>query len=335
MVTMADVARAAGVSKSTVSLALAGSRLLPEATRKKVAEEAARLGYRRDPLLSALSARRCGAGARPHHGTLVLAALAREFKSDRPYVPMIWRGAKAAAAELGYSVEEQAVEEDGAGPRRTAQIWRARGVSGVLWCSWIPEVWIEKFSWDNFSSVTVARSNAGYPIHIVNSDLSGAVMVTWRRICEARYERVAVLLRDSMDLSWGRRISLLWKGLRSDDPGRFCREGIRHYEGLPLKPEVIAWLRSERPCVVVADSEECCRAVAPHLPKGCRLMATGLRRRRPDLTGMYQSTETLAEVAVRKLDAMIRVGERGLAVNRETTLVEGVWVRGRSARANP
>lgn len=44
-VTSADVARAAGVSRTTVSYVLNGTAQLPDATRKRVLEAAARLGY--------------------------------------------------------------------------------------------------------------------------------------------------------------------------------------------------------------------------------------------------------------------------------------------------
>ncbi|MFH8712574.1 LacI family DNA-binding transcriptional regulator [Streptomyces zaomyceticus] len=60
-VTLLDVARAAGVSKSTVSDALQGSGRVAEATRDRVREVADRLGYR--PNSAAQRLRRAGAGA--------------------------------------------------------------------------------------------------------------------------------------------------------------------------------------------------------------------------------------------------------------------------------
>ena len=52
--TMQDVAQAAGVARSTVSLALRGDRSIPPATRDRILAVAKRMGYRANPLVSAL-----------------------------------------------------------------------------------------------------------------------------------------------------------------------------------------------------------------------------------------------------------------------------------------
>ena len=55
--TMADVARAAGVSKNTISLALRGSPRVAEETRRRIAETAEAMGYRLNPTVAHLMAR--------------------------------------------------------------------------------------------------------------------------------------------------------------------------------------------------------------------------------------------------------------------------------------
>ncbi|MEU6239494.1 LacI family DNA-binding transcriptional regulator, partial [Kitasatospora sp. NPDC047058] len=60
-VTLIDVARAAGVSKSTVSNALGGSGRVSETTRERIQDVARELGYR--PNTAARSLRRSSTGA--------------------------------------------------------------------------------------------------------------------------------------------------------------------------------------------------------------------------------------------------------------------------------
>lgn len=57
-VTIKDLARAAGVSTTTVSLALRDDARISQATRARVQAVAAQLGYSRDPALAALVALR-------------------------------------------------------------------------------------------------------------------------------------------------------------------------------------------------------------------------------------------------------------------------------------
>lgn len=58
MVTIREVAAHAGVARSTVSYVLTGNKKLPEATRRKVLDSVAELGYRPDPMARALALKR-------------------------------------------------------------------------------------------------------------------------------------------------------------------------------------------------------------------------------------------------------------------------------------
>ena len=56
--TLRDIAKDAGCTNATVSLALRESPRISPETRARVREVAAKLGYRPDPMLSALAAHR-------------------------------------------------------------------------------------------------------------------------------------------------------------------------------------------------------------------------------------------------------------------------------------
>src|SRR5687767_11091869 len=63
-VTLADVARVAGVHRTTVALALRNHPGLPGDTLKRLKTLARKMGYRPDPTLAALNAYRIGAAGR-------------------------------------------------------------------------------------------------------------------------------------------------------------------------------------------------------------------------------------------------------------------------------
>ncbi|WP_214322539.1 LacI family DNA-binding transcriptional regulator [Nonomuraea sediminis] len=99
-VRLVDVARAAGVSKTTVSDALNGSGRLPEATRDHVREVARRLGYRPNATARLLRAGR----------TRLLGLAAREYVetpwayADLAYFAQLSSAASRAAMTHGYGV---------------------------------------------------------------------------------------------------------------------------------------------------------------------------------------------------------------------------------------
>src|SRR5690606_27714546 len=63
--TLADVARVAGVHPTTVSLALRDHPSIPSETRARIRAVAKELGYRRDPLLDAFNFHRVRHSRRP------------------------------------------------------------------------------------------------------------------------------------------------------------------------------------------------------------------------------------------------------------------------------
>lgn len=106
-VSMSDVARAAGVSKNTVSLALRNDPQIPEKTRARISRVARKMGYRRNPVVGDLMARLHSGGARRFQSTLALvnANQERGAFADHPTIPVFVKGCRSRAAELGYNLD--------------------------------------------------------------------------------------------------------------------------------------------------------------------------------------------------------------------------------------
>jgi len=91
-VTIADVARAAGVSPTTVSHALSGNRPVSAATIARVRRAADELGYRPNPMARGLRTRRTQTAA------LVIPDI------TNPFYPMLARGLQDVLSPAGYHV---------------------------------------------------------------------------------------------------------------------------------------------------------------------------------------------------------------------------------------
>lgn len=120
MVTIGDVARAAGVSRSTASYALSGKRAISDEVRRRVADAVNDLGYTPN----------AGARALATSQTMVIAVLA-QFLADEfaPAMLQYIMGVSNTARELGYDIL-LATDEDQR--RALMRITRSRMVDGVV-----------------------------------------------------------------------------------------------------------------------------------------------------------------------------------------------------------
>lgn len=120
MATIGDVAREAGVSRSTVSYALSGKRAISDQARARVEEAVRRLGYTPN----------AGARALATSQTMVIGLLAR-FLDDEfaPAMMQYLLGVSNTARELGYDIL-LSTEEDGT--RALARMSNSRMVDGVV-----------------------------------------------------------------------------------------------------------------------------------------------------------------------------------------------------------
>ncbi|WP_422769900.1 LacI family DNA-binding transcriptional regulator [Plantactinospora sp. WMMC1484] len=121
--TLEDVARIAGVSRSTASRVIAGYGAASETARDRVVAAAARLGYAPDPAARALAS---GTGVRL---VVAVAGWAPDVLHD-PYVDRVVRAAAEVCAlrEVGVSLEWLPLHA----PARLSRLAEDRGVRGVL-----------------------------------------------------------------------------------------------------------------------------------------------------------------------------------------------------------
>ncbi|MCM2273817.1 MAG: LacI family transcriptional regulator [Candidatus Didemnitutus sp.] len=133
-VSMRDVARAAGVSVSAVSLALRNSPKISADRRDAVLKIAEELGYRRDPRITELMEHL--RTARPQRASstiaMIIPELTREQLAHYPPIQGLIEGAREIAAVAGFGLDVFHLTDPGMSPRRVRQILLARGVKGVL-----------------------------------------------------------------------------------------------------------------------------------------------------------------------------------------------------------
>lgn len=352
---MAQVAARAGVHPTTVSLALRNHPSIPLPTRERIRGVATEMGYRPDPALSALAAYRHA--KMPRRDVPALAYLTHwdsEWGWREPGTHAgFYRGAAAKAAEVGYKLEHFWLGEPGLSHQRMSDILFARGISGVVVASHIPQHdRLLALDWAKFSGVKIDYLPQEPALHRIASDHCAIVRLAMQRITAAGYRRIGMVIPrwwdDCANRTWSAGFLAEQQRLGPEDrlPILFVSEEAtaadgRRRGGAVPKDLLGGWVRRHQPEVIMAEA----RFVRPSLEK----LGLGVPRDiafadlslEPDGTtaGVRHNCERVGSLAVELLVGQLQHHSPGVPEFATSTLVEGTWFDGatlplRSARGS-
>lgn len=152
-----DVARAAGVHSTTVSLALRNSPRLPEKTRSRIRAIADQLGYRPSPLVAAFIQRRRLLGSDRFQGNLAFIIRSGK-KGSRRNFEQYTKALSLRAGELGFKLDTFDLAEYGDEPRKLEKVLHARGIFGLILAPFPGSHNTLDFSWEHFAVVNLSAS---------------------------------------------------------------------------------------------------------------------------------------------------------------------------------
>lgn len=336
-VTQGDIARAAGVHNTTVSLALRNHPAIPEATRKRIQAVAEELGYFPDPALQALVAYRRGKIPNRRQETLayVTGWHTKWGWQDDPMQARYHAGAERKAAELGFQLEHFWLGEAGLTQRRLNSVLFHRGIRGVLLASQRPETEpLRDITWDQFSTVILGSFPLSPPLHRVVDDHAAAMRLAFRRVRAASCERIgAVLPRDEDDLTeqtWS--TSFLAEQSRCAQANRiptFVYRGSAESAASAFR----VWYERYQPEAIISTlpvDRSPARSCALRVPRDVAWVNLRLASADGSQAGVLANCERVGELATEILVNHVQKNIRGLPAIPTTTLVDAMWVDGRS-----
>lgn len=330
-VTMRDIARHLNISHSTVSRALRNNLSISKRLRDEVHAAAARLGFRPDPVLSALSHYRVNR-IRPS----IAASLAWVSHADRSEpvqfsreLNTIWSGARDEAERNGYRLEEFALNP-GIRPARLEQILFARGISGIL----IPPLpaaiglpdW-GNFSWEKFCAVRLGYTVPTPCVHRVTADQTADGEIAYESAWRLGYRRIGMVSH---------------RATPAQSSGGYFMGQIKHRPRMAVPPLLLdeddpaasnqlrSWIAANAPDAILTDLAEMPRwlgRIGVKVPHDIGLAAFSLSAGSTG-AGMVQNLHEIRRAAVEILVSLIKNNERGIPRAFRTTLVEGKWVDG-------
>ena len=318
---MKDIALAAGVDSSTVSLALRGDPRISEATRTKVREVAERLGYRRDPALSALAESRWHGEKRVTTGNLGIMGGWGDADANRK--GQEFQLCRSHAEPLGYSLIPLSFGQNSHARMLNRQLSNLN-ICGVI----VDELFLDhnapwdEVDWDLAAWVGIREGEQLLPIHRVMFNPFQSACVGLERVREAGYQRILFV----------------------HDP--FAHNRILHRQRAAFLVTQAQWPDVAWATCTMDDLEEVVKRFKPDsflatFPSMAEQVAsrTGLPfasmglSKEGDPSGICGSMNDISSrsyTAVHFLDSLVRRGDRGLPALRETVMLDSEWVEGDS-----
>lgn len=328
-----DVARHLGVSHATISMALRDSPRVSAATRERVRKAAAELGYRPDPMLSALAVyRNLKANTAIHSAAAWINAWTdpEELRGYKEF-DLYWKGASDCAARLGYRLEEFRVGDD-LPPGRLHEILRARNIRGIL----LPPHgrmqpdWRD-FPWEDYAVVRFGRSMRCPRAHLVTADQFANCRLALEKMRERGYRRIGLLAFESDLNPLGSRFVAGFLNVREF---LGCQESFPVFRiGEPAPPDLAGrfhrWMEERKPDALLTTVEHkiLLRDAGCRVPEDIPVAATSILDSGLD-SGIDQNAEEIGRVGFQLLGSLIKHGERGIPPICRQILVEGKWVDG-------
>jgi DNA-binding LacI/PurR family transcriptional regulator len=329
-----DIARAAGVSRGAVSLALNGHPSIPAETKNRIRQIATELGYAPDPMLTALASYRHGRRQADFRGTIGwLAQTTAEFRwREIPHFVTYLESARARAESHGYRVEMLDLKEMGISWSRAASIAKSRGIDGILLCPQpYSDMDLAEFPWEDFAAVTFGYSIAKPKLNSVAPAQYRATFNTMRELLARGYRRIGFALNS-------------WHDQRTDHnylAGYLAAYELHDSKERPPichEEDFAPWLKKHRPDAVITGDVlfiEKLAALGMSAPAdlgvACPLLAT------PDgpMAGVWEDNQQIGKAAVDFLVSQLHQGERGVPLHPQRLLVEGLWIPGKTLRPLP
>jgi LacI family transcriptional regulator len=335
-VTQREIATALGVSIAAVSLALKNSPELSAAKRREIQEFADRMGYRPNSAAAELASYKRVSASQPITATLAWINTWKPASKLRSYRQFdgYWTGAEAAAAKLGYRLEELQLES-GLHPHRLHEILQARGIRGILLPPQREEPHWGNFPWDCYSVVRFGQSMKYPACHIVSSDQVGNAMTAFRMIRLKGYRRIGFLTNEA---------EMVRKGGHLFEAGfLMAQRFVEEEERVPVCVvtdtnhsarigKMTRWMEEHGVDAIFTDIAEVpsiLSAVGLRVPEDIGLAVTNVA----DIAvpaGIHQHPIEIGKVGAFLLHSLITHNERGIPAIPRQVLVDGTWVDGPS-----
>lgn len=317
----------------TVSRALRKHSAVSPETQEKIERVAKELGYRPNPLISALmSYRRAGKAPQSHSVIAFVTNFpTRDGWKGLKIYQEFFQGAAECADSHGYRLEEFWLRENGMNAARLSNILYSRNINGVIIAPLPVSVGHLSLDWEKFSAITFSYTLARPVLHRAANHQFRAMRTVMRQLRRLGYNRIGL----AMPASFDHRIDDQWSASFLMEQQRAAGE-----KRIPLcviedkdwtEAAFRSWFLKNKPDVIVSQQTKILdwlQSMNKRVPQDVGFVHLNNPDKSGRIAGIYQNSPMIGRVAVDFLVGMVQRNERGVPELPHTILVEGTWIDG-------
>ncbi|MDQ8194681.1 LacI family DNA-binding transcriptional regulator [Coraliomargarita sp. SDUM461004] len=321
-VTLADVAKAAGLSRAATSYALRNDPNAAPKTRARVQAIAKEIGYRPDPVLSKLMLRLHEGGIRASGSRIAFLNVGEsvDYIQRTSALMDFFGSAQARANEHGYDTEEFWLHEPGRSSQRLAQILEARGIQGLLVGSTGHPNSCLEFPWDRFAAVTVGYSVMKPRLHRVVTHHYENALQAIGKMRDQGYRKLGLLVDPVLEPTMKQ---LHLAALLTQQQGWSATECLPVCSGVE---GFTKWIQAHQPDVIL-NGTDLSRAQLTKfgLPESLSLVSLVADDGEAVGMGVRLGYQKLGRIAMNVLADLLLHDELGVPEDSRIVMVDGEW----------
>ena len=333
-----EIARVAGVSKSTVSAALRHHPDIAKATRQRIQAVAEDLGYRKDDRVAELMGYLSQRKRKPSPTPLIW--LNDEEEKDAwqrfPWYRDVYAGALERAEQLGYKLDQLWCRQDGMRPERIEQILKARGIRGTLLIRPNKKSQLSKLSMDSIACAQVLCDPWDQRHHAAVPDGFHNMHLALRHVRALGYTRPGLIEQDTIRFDTHGAYRAAYLAAVEQEPVFSASLPPLVYKwGHPsAEKEVRAWMKRHRPDVLICHDNHVIRYLENggfRVPEDVAVVHLNLADDVAGWSGIAPHHRELGAASVDLVVSQIQSNETSSAVSPYTIMVKGSWIPGTTA----
>lgn len=332
-----EIAAAAGVSVTAVSLALRNHPKVSAAVRARIQEIARNMGYRADPRISQLMGHlRATRVKRPLSKLAVLIPelTATQLKSYHPIMEML-AGAREEAKETGFELEVFHLVEPGMTSRRLRTILRTRGIQGIFVAPFASGVGRVDFDFTGFAAATAGYSIIEPLLHRSCPDYLQMMDETLEWVTRQGYRRVGFVLTYRPGGIGHKLFSSSFLYYQAQIPPA---------DRVPILPKaqisddaLLRWIKQHQPDAIISAGsvyDQLVRLRVP-IPRKIKFSNIDLSEPPQDAAGVDHSYRLVGRETIRLILSQLLLNVSGVPAHPKIVLVDSHWRPGFTMPGNP